>query len=189
MSGSGPVPAEGYFPVVYEELRRLAASKLRGEAAGHTLGATALVHEAYLRLGSARFEDRAGFFRAAAVAMQRILVDHARRKHAAKRGGDARRLTLAEVSRCAIDDPDTLLDVAAAVDRLAAHDPAAADVARLRLFSGMSVDEAAAALGLARATAFREWAYARAWLADALHVADQPGQEIPRDEADPARPA
>ena len=170
---SGPGPEGGYFPAVYAELRRLAASKLRGEAAGHTLNATALVHEAYLRLGAASFADRAAFFRAASVAMQRILVDHARGKRAGKRGGNARRLTLDAVERCATDDPGTLLDLAEAVDRLAEQDPTAGDVARLRLFSGLSSDEAAAALGISRASAFREWAYARAWLNDALTAGDQ----------------
>ena len=158
----------GYFPVVYEELRRLAASKLQGEASGHTLNATALVHEAYLRLGSARFADRADFFRAAAVAMQRILVDHARNRLAIKRGGTARRFELLEGDRVLPYDPDTLIDADAALARLNAQDPGSAEVARLRLFAGLSVAEAAEALGLSRATAFREWAFARAWLANAM---------------------
>src|SRR5687767_13156061 len=96
---NGPAPGDGFFPLVYDELRRLAAAKLAGEPAGHTLDATALVHEAYLRLGGAAFEERSGFLRAAAVAMQRILVDHARRKRAAKRGGLGKRFALDEADR------------------------------------------------------------------------------------------
>ena len=163
-----PGPPGGFFPLVYDELRRLAASKLAGESAGHTLDATALVHEVYLKLGDAAFEDRAGFFRAAAVAMQRILVDHARRKRAEKRGGPGRKFAIDEGDRVVVADPDTLLDVGAALSRLAEEDPASADVARLRLFAGLSIDEAAEGLGISRATAFREWAYARSWLTAAL---------------------
>jgi RNA polymerase sigma factor (TIGR02999 family) len=153
---------------VYDELRKLAAAKLAGEPAGHTLDATALVHEAYLRLGGAAFADRSGFLKASAVAMQHILVDHARRKRAARRGGCARRFTLDQADRAIVSDPDTLLDIDAALERLAAEDAASADVARFRLFAGLSIDEAAEALGLSRATAFREWAYARSWLTAAL---------------------
>jgi RNA polymerase sigma factor (TIGR02999 family) len=161
-------PPDGFFPVVYDELRRLAAARLVHEAAGHSLDATALVHEAYLRLGDAAFTDRSGFFRAAAVAMQRILVDHARSRKAARRGGGTRTVALDDVGDGRGDDPDFLLDVAEALDRLAAEDPASAEVARHRLFAGLSVDEAAEALGISRASAFREWAYARSWLATAL---------------------
>jgi RNA polymerase sigma factor (TIGR02999 family) len=165
---SGPAAADGFFPLVYDELRRLAAAKLAGERAGHTLDATGLVHEAYLRLGDAAFADRSGFFRAAAVAMQRILVDHARRRKAEKRGGGARTLALDDVGDGRVDDPDFLLDVAAALDRLGAEDPGSAEVARHRLFAGLTVEETAEALGISRASAFREWAYARSWLATAL---------------------
>ena len=161
-------PPEGYFPLVYDELRRLAATKLAGEPAGHTLDSTALVHEAYLKLGDASYEGRAAFFRAAGVAMQRILVDHARRKRAATRGGRARQFTLDEGDRVVVSDPDTLLDVAEALGKLASEDPGSADVARLRLFAGLSSDEAAEALGISRATAFREWAYAKSWLTHAM---------------------
>ncbi len=177
-----PPPEGGFFPLVYDELRRLAAAKLAGEPAGHTLDATALVHEAYLRLGGAAFADQREFLRAAAVAMQRILVDHARRKRAAKRGGLATQFTLHEADRPVISDPDTLLDIDAALSKLAAEDAASADVARFRLFAGLSIDEAAAALGLSRATAFREWAYARSWLTAALNTLEkerndsQPGE-------------
>jgi RNA polymerase sigma factor (TIGR02999 family) len=158
----------GFFPVVYGELKRLASARLAGERAGHSLDATALVHEAYLRLGDAAFADRSGFFRAAALAMQRILVDHARRRKAEKRGGGARTLALDDVGNGRVDDPDFLLDVAEALEQLGAEDPGSAEVARHRLFAGLSIEEAAEALGLSRASAFREWAYARSWLATAL---------------------
>jgi RNA polymerase sigma factor (TIGR02999 family) len=161
-------PPDGFFPLVYDELRRLAAARLAGESGGHSLDATALVHEAYLRLGDASFADRSGFFRAAAVAMQRILVDHARRRRAGKRGGGARTIVLEGDAPSLGPDPDLVLDVDEALARLAVEDPSSAEVARCRLFAGLSIDEAAEALGLSRATAFREWAYARSWLATAL---------------------
>jgi RNA polymerase sigma factor (TIGR02999 family) len=173
---SESLPNGGFFPLVYDELRRLAAAKLMREPAGHSLDATALVHEAYLRLGAGAFADRSAFLRAAAVAMQRILVDHARRKRAATRGGGSQRFSLDEADRVDVPDPDTVLDIEAALSRLAAEDNTSADVARLRLFAGLSIDEAALALGLSRATAFREWAYARSWLTAAL---------APRETSDP----
>jgi RNA polymerase sigma factor (TIGR02999 family) len=161
--------AEQVLPMVYDELRRLAAAKLAGERAGHTLDATALVHEAYLKLGqSAEFADRSQFFRAAAEAMRRILVDHARKKAAEKRGGKGRRLSLSDADAPLVQDPDRLLAVDDALAKLAVEDAASADLARLRLFAGLSVDEAAEALGVSRATAFRDWAYARAYLTAAL---------------------
>jgi RNA polymerase sigma factor (TIGR02999 family) len=164
-----PGPAADPFPAVYAELRRLAAARLAREKPGHTLDATALVHEAYLRLrGAAAFPDRAQFLRAAAEAMRRILVDHARKRRADKRGGGGRRFELAEGDRVAVPDPDTLLAIDEALTNLEAEDPQSAEVARLRLFTGLSVDEAAEALGVSRATAFRDWAYARAWLTAAL---------------------
>jgi RNA polymerase sigma factor (TIGR02999 family) len=170
---SAPSPDDGYFAVVYDELRRLAAAKLAGEPSGHTLNATALVHEAYLRLGRAPFADRSGFMRASAVAMQRILVDHARRKRAAKRGRYFMTVSLDQTDGTIMVDPDTLLDVNDALNKLAAEDPASADVARFRLFAGLSITEAASALGISRATAFREWAYARSWLSTALASVNQ----------------
>ncbi len=149
------------------------------EAAGHTLDATALVHEAYLRLGGgSKFADRGDFLRAASVAMQRILVDHARRKRAAKRGGHGKKFTVAETDRVVISDPDTLLDIDAALTRLAAEDAASADVARFRLFAGLSIEEAAVALGVSRATAFREWMYARSWLTAALEARESGDREV-----------
>ena len=158
----------GFFPLAYDELRRLAAARLAGEAAGHSLEATALVHEAYLRPGDAAFADRGGFFRAAAVALQRILVDNARRGKAGKRRGAAASLAVEDVGGRCVADPDTLLGVYEALTRLSADDPSAADVARYRLFAGLSIGEAAGAMGVSRATAFREWAFARSWLATAL---------------------
>jgi RNA polymerase sigma factor (TIGR02999 family) len=166
-----PEPPGRFFLLVYDELRRLAAARLIGERAGHSLDATALVHEAYLRLGAASFADRSGFFRTAAVAMQRILVDHARRRKSARRGSGARTVALDGDAPDLRADPDLVLDVDAALERLAQEDPSSAEVARHRLFAGLSIDETAEALGISRATAFREWAYARSWLATALDPA------------------
>jgi RNA polymerase sigma factor (TIGR02999 family) len=163
-----PGSAADQFPAVYDELRRLAAAKVAGERVGHTLDATALVHEVYLRLGSASFATKSQFFRAATEAMCRILVDHARLKLAEKRGGGGRRFELSEADRVLVPDPDTLLAVDEAIEKLAAEDAAAAEIARLRLFVGMSIDEAAEPADVSRATAYREWAYARAWLTAAL---------------------
>ena len=161
---SGSPPDGDFFPLVYDELRRLAAAKLAGEPAGHSLDATALVHEAYLRLGGGAFADRSMFMRAAAVAMQRILIDHARRKRAARRGGRAGQFAVAEGDRVIVSEPDTLLDIGAALTRLAAEDATSADVARFRLLAGGSRSgwraRAASALHAARV---RE-----ATLADAL---------------------
>jgi RNA polymerase sigma factor (TIGR02999 family) len=170
---SEPQGPSDYFPLVYDELRRLAAARLAGEAKGHSLNATALVHEAYLRLGEAAFADRSGFFRAAAVAMQRILVDHARKRRAGKRGGGARTIDFRDGQSIPSTDPDLVLDIDLALTRLAEEDPSSAEVARFRLFAGLSIEEAAEAMGVSRATAFREWAYARSWLATALDSARQ----------------
>src|SRR3954471_9158558 len=180
-----PRPAADLLSAVYDELRRLAGAKLAAERPGHTLDATALVHEAYLRLGPAAFASKSDFFRAAAEAMRRILVDHARKKRADKRGGGGKRFDLSETDRVAVPDPDTLLAVDEALAGLAAEDAGSADVARLRLFAGLSVEQAADALGVSRATAFRDWAYARAWLT-AARGADCPAAARPR-RAGPAR--
>ena len=167
-----PHAAEQLLPLVYEELRRLAAQKLAQEKPGQTLEATALVHEAYLRLiGPADADrcDRGHFFSAVAEAMRRILVDQARRKAAEKRGGSGRRFELSEADRVVIHDPDTLLTVDEALAQIANEDPDAAAVGQLRLFAGMSIEETAAALNISRATAFRDWAYVRAVLSAALN--------------------
>lgn len=159
--------AEELLPLVYEELRRLASQRMSGEAAGHTLQPTALVHEAWLRLtGSDQgaWDNRAHFFGAAAEAMRRILVDHARRKHSQKRGGHAVRTELDESSLVLTAPPDELLAVHEALDTLARHDPAAAELVKLRYFVGMTMDEAAQATGMAKRTAEALWTYARSWL-------------------------
>src|SRR5262245_4677059 len=167
-----PHAAAQLLPLVYDELRRLAAAQMMHEKPGQTLDATALVHEAYLRLvgpaDAARWRDRGHFFSAAAEAMRRILVDQARRKSAEKRGGGGKRFELSEADRVVIPDPDTLLTVDETIERLASDDAGAAAVARLRLFAGLSVEESAAALNVSRASAFRDWAYARAVLSAAL---------------------
>jgi RNA polymerase sigma factor (TIGR02999 family) len=175
-----PHAAAQLLPLVYGELRRLAAQKLAHEKPGQTLDATGLVHEAYLRLvGPAdanRWRDRGHFFAAAAEAMRRILVEHARRKRAEKRGGGGQRFDLSEADRVVIPDPDTLLTVDEVLEQLARDDPGSAAVARLRLFAGLSIEEVAAALGVSRATAFRDWAYARAVLTAALAGEGHPGE-------------
>jgi RNA polymerase sigma factor (TIGR02999 family) len=161
--------AKELLPFVYDELRRLAAAQMARERPGHTLDATALVHEAYMRLAEkTNFASKSHFFRAAAEAMRCILVDQARKKQAEKRGGGAVRFTVSEADRVVCPDPDTLLIVDEALTRMAADDPASAEVARLRLFAGLSIEEAAEALGISRASAFRDWAYARAVLTAAL---------------------
>lgn len=161
--------ADQLLPLVYDELRRLAAAKLAREKPGQTLDATGLVHEAYLRpVGKTSFAGKSHFFRAAAEAMRRILVDQAREKRAEKRGGGAPRFAPSEADRVVLPDPDTLLDVDEALAKLAAEDHASAEVARPRLFAGLTLEEAADALGISRATAFRDWAYARAVLTAAL---------------------
>jgi RNA polymerase sigma factor (TIGR02999 family) len=157
-------PAPDLFPAVYDELRRLAAAHLAGEAAGHSLDATALVHEAYLRLGDPPFATRSQFFAAAAEAMRRILIDHARSKKAAKRGGAARRADLdADRLPSPADDPD-LLALDEALARFAAVDPQAAELVKLRYFAGLTVPQAAEALAISPRTADRFWAFAKAWL-------------------------
>jgi RNA polymerase sigma factor (TIGR02999 family) len=161
--------AADLLPLVYGELRELAAAKMAHEKPGQTLDATGLVHEAYLRLvGEQKFDGRGHFLAAAAEAMRRILVEQARKKAAIKRGGGRKRFELSDGDRVAIPDPDTVLAVDEALSKLEAEDSGSAAVARLRLFAGLSVEDVAEALGLSRATAFRDWAYARAWLTTAL---------------------
>ncbi|MBN2505831.1 MAG: RNA polymerase subunit sigma [Verrucomicrobia bacterium] len=159
--------ADELLPVLYDELRRLAMHKMAGEAAGHTLQPTALVHEAWLRLAAPNqpnWTSRAHFFGAAAEAMRRILVEHARRKQSLKRGGGTSHHPLDECAIVLTAPPDELLAVHEALDRLAHHDPSAAELVKLRYFVGMTMDEAASALGLAKRTAESLWTYARAWL-------------------------
>jgi RNA polymerase sigma factor (TIGR02999 family) len=163
-----PKAAEQLLPLVYEELRKLAARKLADENPGQTLQATALVHEAYLRLvggkPDAHWNGRGHFIAAAAEAMRRILVENARRKKTEKRGGRRRRIDLSRAEPLEQADPDALLDLDELLTRLAGEDPEAAAVAQLRLFAGLSVEEAAQALSTSRAGAYRQWSYARAWL-------------------------
>jgi RNA polymerase sigma factor (TIGR02999 family) len=157
------------LPLVYDELRKLAAAKMAAEAPGHTLNATALVHEAYLRLlGDQDFEGRGHFFAAAAEAMRRILVNHARDRKRLKRGGGRVRLELLDQIGTLSEDPDLVLSLDELLTRLGKEDAAAARVADLHLFAGISVEEAGEALGVSRAVAYRNWKYARAWLREAL---------------------
>jgi RNA polymerase sigma factor (TIGR02999 family) len=163
------------LPLVYEELRRLAARKMAHEAAGQTLQPTALVHEAWLRLagndGRAQFQNRAHFFAAAAEAMRRILIERARRRLAAKRGGGVEPLDVEEVQiPSPIADDDQLLAVNEVLEKFAGLDPRKAELVKLRYFVGMNFEETAAALDIAVPTAKQWWAYARAWLTVELRV-------------------
>ena len=161
-----PQAAEQLLPLVYEELRKLAADKLARETPGQTLDATALVHEAYLRLvgndDSRRWKDRGHFFAAAAQAMRRILVDNARRKRAQKRGAGLQRQPLDPVAAPEIDVEVLALDEA--LEKLAEAEPIKARLVELRYFAGLTGDQAAKVLDISPATADRHWAYARAWL-------------------------
>ena len=158
-----PQAAEQLLQLVYDELRMMAAQKIAQEKPGQTLQATALVHEAWLRLvDDQHFENRRHFFAAAAQAMRRILIDSARRKQLAPR------VDVDDLQLAAQVNDERLLDLHDALERLAIEEPMAARIVEARVFAGLSVDEVAAALGLSRATAYREWAFARAWLATAL---------------------
>jgi RNA polymerase sigma factor (TIGR02999 family) len=161
--------AEQLLPLVYDELRKLAAARMAAENPGHTLNATALVHEAYLRLvGDQHFDDRGHFFAAAAEAMRRILVNHARDRKRLKRAGGRRRLELLDQIGSVAEDPDLVLSLDELLTRLGEEDAVAARVAQLHLFAGLSVEETGEVLGLSRAMAYRNWKYARAWLREAL---------------------
>jgi RNA polymerase sigma factor (TIGR02999 family) len=168
-----PAAADQLLPLVYDELRQLAAQKLAQEKAGQTLQATALVHEAYVRLvGSGQatvgaeqqWDSRGHFFAAAAEAMRRILIDQARKKRSAKRGGSGKRLDIDALDLATQATPDQLLAVDDALAKLAQEDPAAARLVELRYFAGLTVEEAGKALAMSTATAYRHWKYARAWL-------------------------
>jgi RNA polymerase sigma factor (TIGR02999 family) len=162
------VAASELLPLVYDELRKLAAARLAEEKPGQTLQATALVHEAYLRLVGpadvARWENRGHFFAAAAEAMRRILVDAARHKQTEKRGGDRQRLDL-DAGALVAPEPDLdLVALDAALSRLAEHDPVKARLVELRYFAGLTGEQAAAVLGMSASAADRLWVYTRAWL-------------------------
>jgi RNA polymerase sigma factor (TIGR02999 family) len=176
-----PHAAEQLLPLVYDELRQLAAQKFAQEKPGQTLQATALVHEAYLRLmtgdGAQQWDSRRHFFAAAAEAMRRILIDRARDKRRFKRGCGWRRLHLDEIDPAIEQSPDDLLALDEALAKLAQDDAVCAELVKLRLFTGLTLGEAAETLGIARRTADRYWAFARSWLYDALSQEDRPAQE------------
>src|SRR3954471_16639049 len=163
-----PSAAAELLPLVYDELRKLAAQRLAHEAPGQTLQATALVHEAYIRLvdveKAQRWDSRGHFFAAAAESMRRILIDLARHKRSDRRGGGQPRCELTDDDRVTVPISDELLDLDDALTRLSAVDSQAAELVKLRIFVGMTVDEAAALQGVSSRTAKRNWAYARAWL-------------------------
>jgi RNA polymerase sigma factor (TIGR02999 family) len=174
-----PRAADQLLPLVYDELRRLAAEKLAHENPGQTLQATALVHEAYLRLvgvkESQQWNSRGHFFAAAAEAMRRILVENARRKGRQKHGGLNRCVDLDENQCVTNTTPDQLLAVDEALNKLEGEDPTAAAIVKLRYFAAMSVDDAALSLGIPRTTAYRHWAYARAWIRAEILTDETPG--------------
>jgi len=163
-----PLAADQLLPLVYDELRRVAAARMANCSPGHTLQPTALVHEAWLRLAGrddkAQFQNRTHFFAAAAEAMRHILIDHARRKGALRHGGGLQRVGAADLEIASPAGDDELLAVNDALERLAAADPAKAELVKLRYFVGMTIEEAATALGISAPTAKRRWSLARAWL-------------------------
>lgn len=166
LSGERNVPADQLLPLVYQELRRVAAQKMAREAPGQTLQATALVHEAWLRVGgeSQSWESRAHFFGAAAEAMRRILIDRARSKRAERHGGGQERIDIDEVEIVAEVPDDELLAVHEALGKFEVHDAQKAELVKLRYFAGLTIAEAADVLGISVPSAKRYWAYARAWL-------------------------
>jgi RNA polymerase sigma factor (TIGR02999 family) len=176
---TGPKPARELLPLVYDELRRLAAQRMARESPGQTLQATALVHEAYLRLVGADpdkpWDGRGHFFAAAAEAMRRILVESARRRHRLKRGGHRARVDLDAAQPAAPETDDALLALDEALEKLAAKDPVKAQLVQLRVFAGLTLAEAAEILGLSTSTGDRYWAYARAWLRVEIAGRDEPG--------------
>jgi RNA polymerase sigma factor (TIGR02999 family) len=163
-----PGAAAQLLPLLYDELKKVAVHKLAEEKPGQTLQPTALVHEAYVRLvdgeSSQVWNSRGHFFAAAAEAMRRILVDSARRKQRIKHGGELRRIPLEIAGPFKYENPDELLRIDEAISKLASEDPAAAELVKLRYFAGLSVEEAASALGFSRSSAYEHWIYARAWL-------------------------
>ena len=181
-----PQAAEQLLELVYGELRRMAARKLAHEEPGQTLDATGLVHEAYLRLFSGEgerqhWDSRGHFFAAAAEAMRRILIDKARRKQRLKHGGDRQQIELLEQDLAVSESPDELLALDEALTKLAEQDPTAAQLVKLRVFTGLSIEDAAEMLGFSRATGYRHWSYARAWLCCQMQGENSPpGIQKPR---------
>ncbi len=167
MEGGDPRAADQLLPLVYDELRKLAASKMSHEALGQTLQPTALVHEAWLRLvgkENPQWNSRGHFFGAAAEAMRRILIENARRKLARRHGGGQRRLDVDELEIAALATDEQMLAINDALERFASIDQPKADLVKLRYFAGLTIEQAAQTLGISEATAKRWWAYARAWL-------------------------
>lgn len=168
--------AEELLPLVYDELRRLAAQKLSHEPAGITLQPTALVHEAYMKLAGSVKQDwnsKGHFFAAAAESMRRILIDEARRRGRVKRGGGLRKIDLDNVDLAQAASSDDLLALNEALDKLTEEDAAKGELVRLRYFAGLSLEQTAEMLGISRATASRYWTYARAWLYDEIRKGDE----------------
>ena len=171
-----PKAADELLPLVYGELRKLAASKMANESPNQTLQPTALVHEAWMRLvgeTNPKFDGRAHFFAAAAEAMRRILIDKARRKRAVRHGGDQQRVDIESVEIASLADDDELLAVNEALDKLAAQNKVEAELVKLRYFVGMTLEEAAEVLGISARTADNYWAHARAWLYCAIKTQRQ----------------
>ena len=171
--------AEELLPLVYDELRKLAAVHLVDEKPGHTLQPTALVHEAYLRLigpdPDRHWSGRGHFFAAAAEAMRRILIENARRKQADKRGGGRTRVSLDHVDAVTVAPPDELLALDEALERLGHHDAVAGQLVKLRYYAGLSLGQAAEAIGVSTATAYRHWTFGRAWLHSQLLAGEESG--------------
>ena len=174
-----PHAAEQLLPLVYEELRKLAAARMGAEAPDHTLQATALVHEAWLRLvgnqHQQHWDSRGHFFSAAAEAMRRILVEGARRRQRVRHGGERQRVPLDDLVLSVAEPPEELLALDEALTKLAAIHPQRAELVRLRYFAGLTIDEAAQVLGVSATTADRYWTYARAWLYREIAADDPPG--------------
>jgi RNA polymerase sigma factor (TIGR02999 family) len=174
--------AKSLLPLVYDELRKLAAAKMAQEQPGQTLQATALVHEAYIRLvdveKAQHWNSRGHFFAAAAEAMRRILIDNARRKASPMHGGDRRRVELSDLCSATEVPAEDLLSIDEALTKLTQANPSKAELVRLRFYAGMSVPEAAKALGVSVATAERHWAYARSWLYCELNSGDGAGKKV-----------
>lgn len=169
-----PAAAEALLTEVYAELRKMARAKMAGERPGHTLQATSLVHEAWLRLGDQRFANRAHFFSAAAEAMRRILIGSARRRASVRHGGGVERINADEVEIAAPGEDEELLALHEALDALALRDARKAELVKLRYFVGLEIEEAAEILGISTATAKRDWTFARTWLFRAMNATPEP---------------